>query len=87
MTNAMKRLRRQARSVDVEGKEEVSKSEKISSFAKLLEVQLNKNGGMEIQTKKEEIEIVKQNEDVINLIESKPVEHKKKKQRAKSFDE
>ena len=87
MTNAMKRLRRQAKSVDVEGKEELFKSEKISSFAKLLEVQLNKNGGMAVQAKNEEVGIVKQNEDIINMIENKPIEHKKKKKRAGSFEE
>ena len=82
----MKRLRRQARSLDVENKENLLKSDKISSFAKLLEQQLNKNDEMEAQTEKEEIATVKQNEDILNIIESKPIEYKKKKTRAKSFD-
>ena len=87
MSNAMKRIKRQARSVDVEGKDDVLKSEKISSYAKLLENKLNKNCGIAIETKKEETEIVKQNEDILKMIENKPIEHKKKKQRPKSFEE
>lgn len=90
MTDAMKRIKRQAKSVDIEKREDIpipEKSDKIFSFAKLLEVQLNKNGGNfnNIENNKNN-NIVKQNDDVMDMIENKPIENKKKKRKNLSFD-
>lgn len=93
MTNAMKRIRRQARSVDIEKKEDfLDKSEKIMSFAKLLEVELGKGIANidDVNNKNNNNDndnvSVKQNDDVINMIENKPVENKKKKKQNLKFD-
>ena len=83
MSKALKRIRRQAKSVEIE---KAVKSDKITNIAQLLEQQLDKKEVEENSINVKQEEVIMQNEDVINLIDRKPTIKKRKKIRNRSFD-